>query len=455
MPPPPAAVLDAHLVDQDDCDRLQKEYQDYFLDLFWKVYYYGHPAIDEQKFRRLYNSLWQADGSRREPHPLVDIVFALNIQYAYAFIPKDDGFPGFVQEQGSVAGSPFYHRAQAAMQPMMETPSLMTVQCLFFTALYLSFARCYNAAYAAVKMAEQTASTICVEHDPGESDLLLRSRQCIRILDIKLSIKLGRPMPRGPSLENEPSDEEPEWLRYQRQLLRLSETASNVHTCFMESCGHLLEASGETSIYADPDLRERAAVIMKQQMHNFDKWIVQVPDVLRLRRVEPGALFTLSPSCLALEEDVPQWLQRQRIALTCHYHDYCASLLRIFINLSSVPERDDAPIAQEYCELSVNHAIAITFIISQVTRETDILTGCYQAFWWQQNATLTLAGFVTAYPNHELMPTARKALAAAREVFGTPCAGGLAAVRMESLIREIEHNVMGSIESLNSIGLQS
>lgn len=444
MPPPPAAALDVHLVDLSDCDRLHKPYQDYFLDLFWVVYYYGHPIIDNQKFKRLYDSLWQADGLRREPHPLVDIVSALNIQYAYAFIPKDENFPGFVQEQGSVAGSPFYHRSQAALRPLMETPSLMVVQCLFFTALYLTFARCYNAAYAMVKTAEQTASTICIEDDLGESNLLSLSIQCIRILDIRLSIKLGRPMPHGPVPDIETSDEKTECLRYQRQFLRLSQTASGVYTSFLEGCDHLLESSNQTSIYAHPDLREGAALILKQQMRKFDDWLEQVPDALRLSILEHGILSTLSEPRLDLKDYGPQWIQRQRIALTCHYHDYCASLLRIFINLSAGPERDDVSIAQETAELSVKHAVAMTSIISQVTKETDILTGCYQTFEWQQNGTLTLAGFAAAYPDHALMPTARNALAAAREVFGAPCAGGLAAARMESMIRDIENKFIGS-----------
>ena len=434
LPSPPEAVLDPNFVDLNDCDRLQRRHQDYFLDLFWAVYHYSSPIIDEQDFRAIYGSLWDSSDSKREAHPLVDIVLALTIQYAYSFMPRDDTTPGFIQEQGSIAGSPFYHRSQAAVNRTLESPSLMTVQCMYFSAIYLSFARCTNASYTILKAAEQVANVLGRQEDPKSQCLLVQTKICIRLIDVKLSIKLGRPMPVQPMSPNceFQAEGQPEWLLYQEQILRLSESVRDVYINFMDHCSQLLDARNEDDIYVSSKTRDDTAAFMRQQMRKLDEWTAQVPPALRLPRHGSCEAFSTQRPHLDLQENVPQWLQRQRVALECHYHDLCTSLFRVFIAFSPTPERGTIN-ADGNCISSVNHAVAMTCIISQVMRDTDILTGCYQAFDWQHSAAFTLAGFAAGYPVCAPTPTARKALAAAREVFATPCAGGLATGRMEAL----------------------
>uniref|UniRef100_A0A8H7NHW9 ABC transporter domain-containing protein n=1 Tax=Bionectria ochroleuca TaxID=29856 RepID=A0A8H7NHW9_BIOOC len=77
------------------CDGVGKMAQDHFLDLHWLCYHVNYPAIDESDFRKLYASLWHTNeaSSTRRPDPLVDIVLAMNIQYALSFMPQDETLP--------------------------------------------------------------------------------------------------------------------------------------------------------------------------------------------------------------------------------------------------------------------------------------------------------------------------------------------------------------------------
>jgi hypothetical protein len=65
----------------------------------------------------------------------------------------------------------------------------------------------------------------------------------------------------------------------------------------------------------------------------------------------------------------------------------------------------------------VNHAITITMIINQILAEKDILTGWHEVIQWQWDATLSLIGYILAYPIAPSTPSARNALSTAIEVF--------------------------------------
>lgn len=73
---------------------------------------------------------------------------------------------------------------------------------------------------------------------------------------------------------------------------------------------------------------------------------------------------------------------------------------------------------RSHAESAVNHGMMITHIMHQILTDTDILTGWYEAFQWQWNAALTLAGYFFAYPTPAGMArTVRQAVDRAIAVF--------------------------------------
>lgn len=453
--PPPTAVLSAHNVDLSGCEILERHQQDYFMDLFWLAYHINFPIVDEDDLRRLYASLWDPDGRTRRPDPLVDIVLALNIQYAFSFLGLGDPTSEADHTEMAVAGSPFYHRCQDALDHLMESPSITTVQCVFFSAVYLSFARCYNAAHTTLNKASHIASTLAVDDaEPKTIELLTQMRRCMRTLDVRLSIKLGRFTPDRNTPMGSDSDEplvldaQQDWTIYHKQMLHLCEVAADVYRTFMHCCNTLFDTNnGTIDFYTNPTTRNTAAKIMSDQIRKLHDWAAQVPPSLRTPRLSGGTADSFSTHrspCDFTAHNVPQWLQRQRLALECQYHDFCVSLLRLFIHFAPTPDRGTFA-ADDNCISCVNHAVLLTNLIAQATHETDILKGCYQAFEWQQNAAYALAGFAAGYPVCPPTPSARKALGAAREMFQSFGTGNSAAVRMAALSGELDGAIAGIV----------
>lgn len=78
---------------------------------------------------------------------------------------------------------------------------------------------------------------------------------------------------------------------------------------------------------------------------------------------------------------------------------------------------NSTPTAEGHAVSCVNHAIAITHILRQILTATDFLKGWYEAFQWQWNSTLSMVGFILAYPSHPSTSTARTAIDSAITVF--------------------------------------
>ncbi|KFH47638.1 hypothetical protein ACRE_015190 [Hapsidospora chrysogenum ATCC 11550] len=447
-PPPPAAVLSAHSVDLSGCEVLDRHRQDYFMDLFSSSYGIAFPVTDERDLQQLYVSLWDAEGLTRRADPLVDIVLALSIQYAFNIMGQADPLSTGEQAEMAVAGSPFYHRCQDALDPLMEAPSVKAVQCIFLSAMYLSHTRCYNAALATLRRASHIASTIAVETE-SQRQLLVRIRRCMRTLDIRLCVKLGRftpnPIYSCHHHQDEESDHaappdpgsEPDWSLFHRQLYRLCELTEDVYKTFLDRSSRIFPTGDDVDFYTQPSTRDECARIMLSQLGKLHAWAAQVPPPLRPTHLSGGA----SSSACNLE-DQPVWLQRQRLTLECQYHDFCVSLLGIFIHFppaAAAAPRDHTSSASRITATCAHHAVALTALISRAATETDLFRGCYLAFEWQQNAAYALAGFAAAYPSSSAR--ARRALFAARAVFDSFGAGNRAARAMSSLTAELDARI--------------
>ena len=450
-PPKPTDVLRS-TTDLRVCDRLERSQQDYFFDLFWLSYHVNFPALDEADFRDLYASLWH-DESTRDPDPLVDIILALNMQYAFSYLGED----GSAGEEAAVAGKAFYHRCQAALSEMGETPSTKTVQCMFFSAVYLSFARCYNAAHTMVKTAGNMLKTLSADAlDPAAQGLHARLSRCIYTQDIRLSFKLGRFEPTQAMLQSSLEQPPEEFDRldfegspYHVHLQRLCCVAHAIYNNFIAAVSPLLAAPD--TFDTSPAIRDECAAILAAEMKALDDWVSQVPALLKTPRLSGSQPFSTDRSKLNFLDSDQQWLQRQRLALECQYHAFCITLLRPFIHFSPTPVKGTFN-ADSNCIRCVNHAVLLVSMIAQGLTKTDILKGCYQAFEWQQDATYALAGFALAYPVCPPTTSARKALAEAGQTFFECFGHGKpAAVRMGMLTQEFGRKVRERVAKFRGV----
>ena len=92
------------------------------------------------------------------------------------------------------------------------------------------------------------------------------------------------------------------------------------------------------------------------------------------------------------------------------------NIYRAFTYFDSFQQRNNTPLADANAVLSVNHAITITNKVHQVLKESNFLAGFHETFQWQWNATITLIGFIFAFPKGPLTIPARDALVTAIDI---------------------------------------
>jgi hypothetical protein len=154
-------------------------------------------------------------------------------------------------------------------------------------------------------------------------------------------------------------------------------------------------------------------------MDELSEWLRSVPDGMKTKRRDGGSSFSVDRTGLELERYAPSWLQRQRLLLELLYHNLLMNIHRTFICFPSNPVVDSnhTPAAQGHAVSCLNHAIVITDILNQVHTTTEYLKGWYEAFQWQWNSTLSMLGFILAYPLHPSTAAARAAIDDAITVF--------------------------------------
>ncbi|KPM34463.1 hypothetical protein AK830_g12104 [Neonectria ditissima] len=416
--------------------QLQRQQQDVLFDLFWQGYHAVYPILDEASFRAHYSSLWDSP-TRRKPCPLVDSVLALCIQFGATYMSH-----GSADDGTSTPGRDFYLRAQTFLSQNSESQSLMTAQCYFLNAVYLLATDQANSAYTLAGTAIRVAQSLGLQYEPvpdesavdlGLSESRRRLWNCLSMLDVKLSLHLGRPFAIqsfSPEEEESASDQLAEtlgptftlsselginWLTFQHERRRLFNLVREIHEGFYTVCEDILGEIQAPDFYQHPPSREKCAQFLFVQMKKLKKWVHELPDGLKTPR-QNGIPLSIDRSALDLSHSEPLWLQRQRLILELEYHTFSIILRRPFISFLPTPALGTLS-SDNHCIVAGNSAIIVTNLLHQVLKDTDILTGWYQVVDWQHNAVFALAGFTCGYPICPLSPSLRRTLPTAAVVF--------------------------------------
>ncbi|KAL8935117.1 MAG: hypothetical protein Q9216_005578 [Gyalolechia sp. 2 TL-2023] len=421
--------------------------EDYFLNLFWQSYHYILQIVDETDFKEHYKSLWAGTvGTPRKQSALVDIVLALCMQYGVAFVPRSNAAKKPQVEvdgnDAAIAGRWLYRRSQALLSEQLESPTLETLQCQILAIYYLCNASFQNMAHNTLAVAVRTAQTLGLHLNPSEDmprkDRELRKRLwwTLYVVESKTCMKLGRPWSAQISQVScaLPADDhelalmsgsnfaslgvDVTWLTYNLQNTKLILAARAIYVAFYDKSDEVLGVSDGDgkSLYGESRNLEDCAQFLLSSMECLQAWLQNVPHGLKTQRKGSGESFSTDGSPLEVELFAPLWLQRQRLLLELLYHNLAMNLYRPFISFSTAPRTSMQ--FTESCAIScVNHAIAITNIMHQIVTESDILRGWYEAFQWQWNATLSLIGYILAYPRTPITSSSRQAVDKATEVF--------------------------------------
>ena len=408
-----------------------------FLELFWHSYHCVYPIIDETEVRAHYQSLWTNQRTSRRPSAVVDILLAVSMQYGVALMPGGGAYYNHRNNVNSddvtIAGRHFYRRCQILLTEELEGPSIATLQCNVFSVIYLSNASFQNMAHSTLAMAIRIGIMLGLHLEPsdhisrGQREFRKRLWWTLYVLEMKFAMDLGRPLAVNisqvtcglPSCEQDVasvSDTNPadlyqgsSSLEFNVQYIRLILATRAVYITFYRKSADVLRSNDDSSLYNNAKSLESCAVFLVSKIEFLQSWFNELPDALQTKRRTGGQPFSTDRSMLDTPQSTPLWFQRQRLLLELLYHNLSMNLYRPFVSFfrngnSSTP-------MTEACAVScVNHAMTITQIVHQALTESDVLNGWHEVFQWQWNATLSLVGFILAYPISTSTQSARKSI---------------------------------------------
>ncbi|KAK2607919.1 hypothetical protein N8I77_006560 [Diaporthe amygdali] len=372
-------------------------------------------------------------------------------------------------DDATIAGRWHYFRCQALLTAELESPTITTLQCHIFSVIYLCNASFQTTAHSTLGLAVRTAQILGLHLEPSEDtphvDRELRKRiwWTLQTVEIKTCMKLGRPLMTSspPEMCSLPSDDYQlallsssttsvdggvTWLTYSVQNTKLVLAARATHVAFFDRCDELLTRHDCATIYENDIVQEECAEFLQAYLrgtHGLQTWLQAVPEGLKSRRKDGGEAYSTDCSALEVERFAPTWLQRHRLLLELLYHNLSMNLFRPFITfpsaqhcqLSSTPSAPSSltspagaplsltftnratPLSDQNAKSCVRHAIALTTMIHEALRNTELLGGWHEAFQWQWNAAVALIGFIFSDSGSELYQDARRAIDHAIEVF--------------------------------------
>ncbi|KEY74643.1 hypothetical protein S7711_05072 [Stachybotrys chartarum IBT 7711] len=422
-------------IDSSSADFLSPDHELQALFLFWRSHYFSFPILGEGRFRKEYQALLaeSAPGAPRKASPLVDIVLALSIQLA-SFVTRFPDGPSNASSSPSLAGFQYYSRCQEALDRMVESPSIVTVQCHIFSITYLYEAGFFNRAQVVVSKAVLTASLLGLSQEPqgaqseSEKELARRTWWALYALDAKLSMEMGRPpiIPAASSTCRLPSNTVefaewlaphyqhdpacPPWLGFQTHTLSLLLAVGDIRCAFDAQYREAVGDREYDAFISNGAAREKCARCLGENMKKMEAWVKQVPKGYYVPRKE-GRPFSTDPFVLDLTPN-PNILihcQRQRLLLELQYHQQCMSLYQAFLCFNPASDMS-TPVADGNATTGLYHAMALTSMMHQALTTSEALSGVYHVFRWQKNALFTMIGYAYAFPLSHARSTIQKSV---------------------------------------------
>jgi hypothetical protein len=385
-------------------------------------------------------SLWDKSQKFRKPSALVDIILAICLQHGTSAV-RLDGRPKALADKSDeiIASRWFYRRCQSLLTNHLETPSVMTLQSHMLCVVYLSNANSQNAAHSILAIAVRTGIILGLhleapEHLPEQQrEARKRLWWLLYALEMKFAMELGRPLAVNISQVTcgLPSDEkfayttvqqktilskEAVYLSFSVHFVRLYLATRAIYITFYDHCAEVLSQTKQRDIHERPQALEECAGFLLSKIPYSQKWLREVPDALKAGREAGGESFSIDQSLLRINRSLPRWQQQQSVFLELHYHNMMMSLYRPFICFPP-PATAAVPLTDRCAESCLDHARAITLIIHGSLLDTKLLNNHHEAFRWQWNATLTLVGYILAYPGSPGAMKATSAVQKALQVF--------------------------------------
>ncbi|KAM5386757.1 hypothetical protein ACJZ2D_000050 [Fusarium nematophilum] len=405
----------------------------FFLELFWDSWHCCYQVQDEVEFKVHYKSLWSepsSSSSTRKPSALVDIVLALCMQFGVTSLPRQVESRAQIDiRDATIAGRWLYQRCQILLAHELETPSLTTLQCQFWSAVYLGNASFQNMAQSMLGAAVRTAHALGlhveppVDLPPAQREARNRMWWTLFVFETRVCIRLGRPWgtcmaQMTCSLPAEDHADGVSWITYTVQRTRLMQAARQAFDT--------LYTRYASTAHSQVQTLEACSKGIKASLEQMRAWVKQLPDAIKTERRGNGEPYSTDLSEIEIEHFAPLWLRRQRLMLELQYHDLVLTLCRSCIAFSLMPAGTSTlsphcpchdsllpmpPTVLRVAESAVLHAISTTHLLRQIYNEYDILDGWYEPFNYQWNAAITLVGFILAHhKDSAVIPAASEAL---------------------------------------------
>ncbi|KAJ5292057.1 hypothetical protein N7478_001308 [Penicillium angulare] len=354
------------------------------------------------------------------------------------------------QKQDTLVGMSYFQRSLSAISQVtiFEHPTLSTMQCYCYLALYLLDTGHHQAAYNIVGLGLRISQSLNYmdERHGGyrECQLFRRVWWTLIHLDFRCSRHVGKPVSTNidelihllPS--REPEDvHHSNGLLYHTESVRLTAAALKVNESMDRHCSSFPKDT------AGPALLELRASALSASLYHLQNWHDELPREKYFKNMHFNVPDVLLNSIETLNNDVQITEQCSTVGLLntlllLQYHNIMVGFHRVFIQFPNYPLiPKSTPKADAHAATALNHALIMINITHQTMAIHDFLHGISELYQYLWNAAITTIGFMLAYPYCYRCQRSREYLHLALEVFNSVSKENSPANRASVLIQQL------------------
>lgn len=430
------------------------------LSIYWRRYHALAPVFSRQDFERQLELQSTSVSVSQRDMLLINSVMALCCHYTF-YSSLSSQLLGLQGNRPSIAQHYFDLCSESIGSAItFGQPALLHVQACIMMALYLLAAGQLHAAYNITGLGIRVAHILSLHQEPTEDmkpddkELSRRIWWTLVHLDFKSSKRLGKPLgiqldkatctlPGNQSYRPSYNSSMDGSYSYHDQSVLLTSLSLHVDQAISKRC----ISQRENSL---AELGEQAQVLT-EELHPLHNWRENMSTsstfVKLLLNVDYTPALIIESSEYETAERTSTEVQ-QGTLLELQYHDIMNELHRRFIRFArhfSHPEPNI--LVDSHANTALRHAMMTIDIVHCRIMHHEILRGCSELLQWQWNATLTLLGFMLAYPLCFLAPEADRRLVMAIEVYEATASRPFAA-RAAGIARNMREKVHGLVALL-------